>query len=368
MAVLILWSVVSLTLTAAAYAIAFIIALLAAPFHLIRWLFTRLLAWTIRFGTQVRYLRTPPVKPAVHRRATMSMSAFELGRAVWRGHRRLLDAAPVAPESNAAGATARHQTQPTSPRSDAYLDESERLFAAWLNRRPEGGPALQRIFQMEHAPEPYLLFGEEPRLVFVTTNPGGALDIQRHPDVEPTSIFRRGRTYAETAAMLGRYYADPLGPINANARSKNIAMSRIAKLLGYRGVLQVETLPWHSATLPKHLIGKVERDDPVAARYTRLLAEFLRTQKLVLSLAVGKPEGARRAGVDIKARILGLDMASATMTPLKTGALGDVSQALFCAHNGGRTLGIFVNQGSDKFPAQSLATDAVILAALRTPS
>ena len=168
--------------------------------------------------------------------------------------------------------------------------------------------------------------------------------------------------------MLGRYYADPLGPINANARSKNIAMSRIAKLLGYRGVLQVETLPWHSATLPKHLIGKVERDDPVAARYTRLLAEFLRTQKLVLSLAVGKPEGARRAGVDIKARILGLDMASATMTPLKTGALGDVSQALFCAHNGGRTLGIFVNQGSDKFPAQSLATDAVILAALRTPS
>jgi hypothetical protein len=247
----------------------------------------------------------------------------------------------------------------------AYFEEAERLFSGWLARRSEGGPLVRRTFEFEHAPEPYLIFGEEPRLVFLSTNPGGALDIQRHPDQHPSSIFKRGSTYAETAAMLGRYYADPRGPINAKARAKNVAMSRIAALLGYRGVLQVEGLPWHSPKLDKARMERVATEDLVARRYTRALAEFLDTQQVVLSFCAGTPGAERNAGVDIKAQLLGLDVRTCTMTPLKRSTSGRLSQALFCARLDGRVRGLFVNQGSDSLPAKSDVTDAAIVAAVK---
>ncbi len=356
MSVLIAATLITWLFTAAAYAVAVAIALLLAPFHLLRWLFFRGLGGAVMCGVALKGSPARSPKSAISPMSPLNQLLFNLGRVV----RRL--AANIEPPPETPREPPMRQP---SPQQHPYFEEAERLFAAWLDRRPEGGPLVQRTFEFDYAPEPYLVFGEEPRLVFLSTNPGGALDVQKHPDVEPGSIFRRRTTYAETAAMLGRYYADPNGPINASARAKNAAMSRIAALLGYRGVVQIEGLPWHSPNLVKARMEQVATEDLVARRYTRVLSDYLDTQAVVLSFCAGTPEAERNAGVDIKARLLGLDVRSAVMTPLKRSKTGRLSQALFCARRDGRVRGLFVNQGSDSLPAKSDVTDAAIIAAVR---
>ena len=99
---------------------------------------------------------------------------------------------------------------------------------------------------MEYAPEPYLVFGSGPtRCIFVSTNPGQGYTYQLSPSREATSIFHGTRSYSEAAAKLGRFYAAPLSPISAAARSNIASMRRIGELFGASKVMQVEAVPWH---------------------------------------------------------------------------------------------------------------------------
>ena len=252
----------------------------------------------------------------------------------------------------------------------SYLEICERLYADWLRGRATfRSAAASRAFSAEHAPEPYLVFGEgEPRAIWATTNPGEGFDYQKRPDVCSTSIFRETPTYAEAARRLGGHYGAPDAPIHSAARANIRSMLRLSRLFGARSVLQVETFPWHSATLPDKTRLEVMlcREEPAYAEYKRELNKLIAAHRLVLAWAAGVPGRGRGSGMDLKATMIGLDLARAKMLPLE--GRSAVSQALFWSREGGRFRGLFVTQGSATLPGAGLNRegadkDALITAA-----
>ncbi|MBI5942279.1 MAG: hypothetical protein HY859_17865 [Caulobacterales bacterium] len=254
---------------------------------------------------------------------------------------------------------------------NAYLDLCERLYRDWLAGRSSPGAVAARLFTLEHAPEPYLIFGEgEPGLVFVSTNPGAGMPFQQRPDVEPDSLFHGAGTYGEAARRLGAFYAAPNAPIAPSARANIAAMRRIGALMGAQTVMQVEAVPWHSPSLPdkRAAISRLRQAEPEFRAYEGVLRQFLRDRRVVLSWAAGWPESPGD-GVMLKADLIGLDLRNCACIPLER--TSKVSQGLLLGGPAGATRGIFVNQGAASLPADGknragLLKDDLIRTALRS--
>lgn len=233
-----------------------------------------------------------------------------------------------------------------------YLHVSQTIFEDWLHQRGPRSAVARELFSLEHAPEPFLSFGDDTApAIFVTTNPGRGFDYQRHPSVQPGGLFEGVERYADAAARLSRFYEQPKADISVAARSNISAMKRIARSFGASGVRQIEMIPWHSVSLPNKsgATARLLAAEPSYVAYRRALDRLLRSYPLVLSWSAGIPGKRGGSGMEMKAEQIGLNLKTAEMLILERRT--DVSQALLWHTHEGRLRGLFVTQGAASLPS-----------------
>jgi hypothetical protein len=175
---------------------------------------------------------------------------------------------------------------------DDYIAFCEKkLWCAWKEHRLSVPPP----FDAEAAPEPYLFFGVDGKqLVALTTNPGATMRHQRRAAVQAgVGPLREKDKYAKAAPKLGDFYETKL---SGQARHRITKLRRLSSCLGYKGVMQVELIPFHSATLSQKskLLGEIDKKGTLLGRYVELLGKFLRDRPVISIQAVSTKALLRR--------------------------------------------------------------------------
>lgn len=158
----------------------------------------------------------------------------------------------------------------------SFIIFCEKLWASWLAGELQLPKSVTARFQLTHAPEPYIRFGEGTKPVFfLLTNPGDG----RFPEQERASILAgnycvsRQLSYYEAALKYGTFYQEKL----KNAAGTRIkAMARLSKLLGGDCFIQFESIPFHSSKLPgKRRLPDLVSKTPILAEYCQCLTAAL---------------------------------------------------------------------------------------------
>jgi hypothetical protein len=213
-----------------------------------------------------------------------------------------------------------------------YEQFAETLHRDWLDGRLILSPELSPLISVEHCPEPFLRFGGQNNpMLFLTMNPGNGEEFQRKANVDtPMSPLRSHHTYAENARLLAARYSSPDSDISGTARLRIAAMLHLATVeFGMTGVLQVETMPFHSADM--NITGNVRaiiERDPTMRAYTESLRSLIDMHQIVWTISAGQPPFKSNLKVRLLADRLGLDLAQARTHVLKSSASGRPSVVL----------------------------------------
>jgi hypothetical protein len=171
--------------------------------------------------------------------------------------------------------------------TDDFFAYCDVLWRNWLDGQlPEPHPFVQKWFDLDAAPEPYLIHkvGDRP-LVGLLTNPGPMLDVQARAAILRGGPIPADKGYDGAAVAFARWYSENL-PGKA-ARRRNEALLALAEQLGYDGLLTAECCPFHSPELEEKakLVGVFE-DDLLLRDYVARLRQFLRPRPVVVVSAV----------------------------------------------------------------------------------
>jgi hypothetical protein len=210
--------------------------------------------------------------------------------------------------------------------SHDFISFCESLWQDWLAGKLETSSFVSRAFDMDAAPEPYIVFGSVPNaLIVLTTNPGKAMPHQRRKAVQagggggPLSAVI---DYATAAKTLGAFYERQLAGRPAGRRIA--AMRALSALVGAEGVVQVEACPFHSWSLPDKMGLLQEIDDGgLLTRYVQQARAFLIPRPVVaisaapFQMSLG-PEVARSRWVVWLSELAGLNLKDADLIPLVT--------------------------------------------------
>jgi hypothetical protein len=234
--------------------------------------------------------------------------------------------------------------------SPEFKDYCERLFAEWQRDLTLQEPQLETLFQMEYAPEPYFEIrkGKKP-LHMLLTNPGAAMEFQHRSDLP--------RDYQSFAAISQTVYLSEgfRREGGANAYRRLIKSLAFAEYLGYDGLINVETIPFHSASLSKQKALQFSRSSSVLRRYQQELKAELNAQPVLMVAACGSKESIsigtlnQSAWLTFQMDIAGINPDELEWEPLTR--KGDkVTSALFR----GRNKYIVLTMGSNNLPSLDL--------------
>jgi len=256
-----------------------------------------------------------------------------------------------------------------------FFELCERLHAEWRERGIRLSSEWDAVFQIDHLPEPYLLFGDPSNpLVFLTTNPGAGQDYQHRDAILSINSgvgVRPDAPYREFAVVLARFYGDRKN-LSPAASARIAAMRALATRAGFSGVLQVESIPFHSRVLPgKAKLSARVRRDPLLVEYAAALRDFLVDRTIVAVSAAGSR---RSLGVETirdsawlswQAEVMSLDLCRAENQPLVVSCNGKVSCALVADRLADSTKALVLMMGSNSLPAVEGEGFATIAARLR---
>jgi hypothetical protein len=200
-----------------------------------------------------------------------------------------------------------------------YFKKCEELFQNWSQSKLEMN---ERIFEALVVPEPYLLFGSgEKPLYLLLTNPGSGMpEIQSHSAVKKIGV----ETYKELADRLAEYYLSDKFKSAGLAYRRNYRALEVAEANGFTGVMNVETIPYHSDRLNKNKALKAIEEDPLLNDYVRQLkAELADKAVLVVSACSSKKSidasmVRDNAWLSFQADLIGLRLSKAKLIPLVT--------------------------------------------------
>ena len=240
--------------------------------------------------------------------------------------------------------------------AQVYLDYCEALWERWLNGRLSLPPDVAKRFELEHAPEPYIRFGEGRKPLYVLlTNPGKGLPHQRRGAIlAGRSCLTARRSYYEASLRLGDFYKENLPP--KAARRKIEAMEDFKKLVGADCIVQFESIPFHSPSLPgKRRVLKLTEEVAEFKDYTSALKTALSEVAVIAVSAVGSRESISTSSLAgsnwlrWQASLLGIDPNHVTSrTLLKKG--GAITQAFLHQRVGRCTRGLILTMGGAPFP------------------
>ena len=202
----------------------------------------------------------------------------------------------------------------------SFCDELLDLWRADKLKAPSGFGLSE-----EYVLEPYLAFDgaleldERPRLILLTTNPGGGMAFQCGAAVVDG-------TYREVQAKLAARYADDQKNYPEGDRISLLASDRIRKmqmicdtlrdrgLTAAPGFLQCEIVPMHSASLPdKNRLVRMLEAEPENSwlgKYLNLLERLLRTNHVIAvdaSNRLDKADNLWTGWLGCKARLMGFN-------------------------------------------------------------
>lgn len=161
----------------------------------------------------------------------------------------------------------------------SYHKFCDNLFLRWINYQFQDDEILSSLFQMEYAPEPYFTLreGEKP-LYMLLTNPGTGMEFQH-------ISHHANSNYKEFSATLSQAYtSDDF----KNEKGSNPAYRRLIKsidfanFLGYDGVVNIETIPFHSPNLDKNMALKAIQQSKTLLAYQEQLQSFLSDKSVLI--------------------------------------------------------------------------------------
>jgi hypothetical protein len=238
-----------------------------------------------------------------------------------------------------------------------FLSFCESLWQDWLGGKLEASQFVRRTFDLDAAPEPYVILepGQKP-LVQLLTNPGYTMPHQGRAAVESGSgPLSPVVTYAEVSERLGPFYEKELAHEPAGRRIA--AIKKLSALIGTEGVVQVDVCPFHSSSLPHkaELLHEISTDTGfLLKRYVEEVREFLSPRPVValtaapttISLGLEVPLTPWASWLS---EIAGLDLASAEFVPLvKKGE--KVTVGAFVSSQNGSPKALVQMMGSNNLP------------------
>jgi hypothetical protein len=230
----------------------------------------------------------------------------------------------------------------------AYQAACQAIYESWL--REDQDPVLAEHFDTEYLPEPYLDFGDVDGdiCLFLTTNPGGGMNTQLHDGISQLASGTLPQKYAPLSKIMADFY-ETSGELKGAPLANIRAMRGIADALGFSRVLQVEMIPWHSATLPKKSkVLQDLKDHPNFQAYAATLRALIDSATVVLSWSGGTPDKRGGDGVEFKSAALRLNLDAANMFEITRTT--KPSQALFWSKQNEKIRGLFVNRAAANLP------------------
>ena len=241
-----------------------------------------------------------------------------------------------------------------------YIEFTEELHKKWIDDTLELDEKVKKDFQVDYLPEPYLDFdcGTNP-LYILTTNPGGGMQMQKRDVIvsnDSESGIVKDDKYSEVAKKLANFYIDILKGSAAGRRIDK--MLELASQSNFDGVFQVESYPFHSATLPnKKQFLKIMKNDSFFIEYTDLLQKLLSNKTTIVISATGTQKSISinniRNNVWLKwqSEIIGIEyIDNLTLIPLVTKA-DKITSAFLYEKQNNIVKGFVLAMGSNNLPS-----------------
>lgn len=173
-----------------------------------------------------------------------------------------------------------------------YFTYCDELYAAWQRGELDLSDVPSGLFDLAFAPEPYIRLQEGKRpLHMLLTNPGAPMAFQHRSEAPPTY-----RAFAELSQSI--YLSDQFAKEGgANARRRIYKSFDFALFLGCSGLVNVETIPFHSARLDKRQALKVSQTAHSIQAYQSQLQSFLVNQPVLIVAACRTDESIHAGSV-----------------------------------------------------------------------
>lgn len=168
-----------------------------------------------------------------------------------------------------------------------YLEFCEDIYSKFIDGTIQKQDLNPDIFQLDYCPEPYLIYGNPKKPLYVlTTNPGRGLDIQKRKFIlknksDPIKVWDE---YGNNAQRLMEWYMANLSESPLRRLKNQIILS---EAIGASGMVQVEAIPFHSPDLPnKSRIVREINKNSFLNLYCSKLKIFLEDKMVIALTAV----------------------------------------------------------------------------------
>jgi hypothetical protein len=241
--------------------------------------------------------------------------------------------------------------------AQGYLEFCEALWSQWLKGPLNLPPRISARFELEHAPEPYIRFGDGKVPFYVLlTNPGKGMQHQRRDEiVAGKSCINRRMSYHDASLKLADFYSQHLR--RGAARRKNEAMDSFKELVKADCIVQFESLPFHSPSLPgKRKLLALVKTTALLNTYASVLTEAMKDVSVVAVSAVHSGQSistssiARSPWLTWQASLFGIDPDRLKLTKLLEKG-GTITQAFVYQRVNQCTRGFVLTMGGAPFPS-----------------
>jgi len=188
------------------------------------------------------------------------------------------------------------------------------MWGLWNKKENIQEPIIEEFFESRYCAEPYLRFTKEndensDLIYFLTTNPGAGFDKQERKTIlENESMIKIEEDYYSNAKNLADYYVKEL-IMGSQSRIKH--MKYLAKKCGYNNFIQVESIPYHSGSLPgkQKLVKLIRNGNNSISEYIEVTKGFLK-DKNVIAIQAGNSRNIKKMNdwSKLQCEIIGLDI------------------------------------------------------------
>ena len=248
---------------------------------------------------------------------------------------------------------------------------SEQLMKDFKAAKYDTDARLKKLFKskegncMEYCPEPYLCYeivggklkiAESPEkiakpLYILQTNPGYPICFQHRTSEE----VKRSASYEDYRKVASAFY---MSCLKGAAAVRNAKSCIVAQQLGYDGIIFVETLPFHSDSLPgknnpdKYLAAI--KDHPLLKQYDGIVRQLLKDKPVLILSACNSKQSIDKTTISssrwlqYQCCLAGVQINRLTICNMASKA-GKVTSALFKDVKARKY--IVLTMGGNNFPA-----------------
>ena len=248
----------------------------------------------------------------------------------------------------------------------------ESLWKEWLEGKLKSTPELEKRFLLDHVPEPYIQFLDEvinqskkasrqtEPMYLLLTNPGGGRPEQHRDNIRKRrSVISPELSYDQISIELAAHYKMELQRERKRAATRNAAIDDLRSKLGRNCVIQFETIPFHSKSLPgKRKLAKLITEVPILTNYTAQLRVAIADLPVMAISAVDTSRSITAKSIEDspwlahQASVMGVRPKELEFTPL-VGKNNVVSCALLVPRDRSNRKAFVLKMGSNDLPGEA---------------